>query len=136
MPTILVADDNPDCLESLARLLRLLGNEVFTADCGPAALEEAVCHHPQLMFVDIAMRGMDGFQVARRLRENPATRDATIVALSGLATEEFKQQAMAAGFDRHLAKPVDLSTLEQLLRAQKSAKQPVVLLANGLVALA
>ena len=115
MLKILIVDDSAECAESLARLLRLLGHEVWTADCGQAGVDEASRRYHDLILIDLGMREMDGYEVARRLRDNFATRDANIVAISGMATEEDKQKAILAGFDRHLAKPVDLPTLETLI---------------------
>ena len=110
---ILIADDQRDCRESLARLLRLMGHQVWPVASGEAVRKTAQLLHPNLILVDIGMPGVDGYEVARRLR----TMDhrAAVIALSGLATEDDKRKATIAGFDGHLAKPVSMATLERLI---------------------
>ncbi|HEX7183940.1 MAG TPA: ATP-binding protein [Thermoanaerobaculia bacterium] len=112
---ILVVDDNEDSAESLAMWLRLQGNHVRTAHDGPQALDVAQEHRPELIFLDIGMPGMNGYEVARRLRGQPETRDAMLVAMTGWGQEEDRRQSKEAGFDQHLVKPLEPKALASLL---------------------
>ena len=112
---ILLADDNRDCIQSMARLLRLLGHEVVTAESGEEALATAEAARPELILLDIGMPGMSGYVVAERLRQLEPTRSAAIFAISGLSSDDCRQQAAAAGFDGYLVKPVSVQTLEKLI---------------------
>ena len=112
---ILVVDDNQDAANSLAVLLRLIGQEVQTAYTGATALAKAVDFLPSLVLLDIGMPGMDGYQVARHLRCNTTLQRVILVALTGWGQEEDRQRSKEAGFDYHLVKPVDPDTLEEML---------------------
>ncbi|MBI3409406.1 MAG: MASE1 domain-containing protein [Planctomycetes bacterium] len=112
---VLVVDDNVDAAESLAMLLRLEGQEVLVAHDGPAALEAAGAVPPDLVFLDIGMPGMDGYEVARRLRRRPGMRKITLVALTGWGQEEDRLRSLEAGFDNHFVKPVEPGLLQELL---------------------
>jgi CheY-like chemotaxis protein/anti-sigma regulatory factor (Ser/Thr protein kinase) len=112
---ILVVDDQPDSTASLAMLLRLRGHEVRIAHDGPSALEEVTRRPPEVVFLDLGLPGMSGYDVARQLRAQPQTRDLRLVALTGYGTEADRAKSRAAGFDVHLAKPVDPVDLEALL---------------------
>jgi PAS domain S-box-containing protein len=112
---VLVVDDNVDAADSLAMLLRLGGHEVQVAHGGPAALEMVNDYRPEIAFLDIGMPGMDGYEVARRLREQPGLEGAVLVALTGWGQDEDKRRSNEAGFNQHLVKPVDPATLEKLL---------------------
>ncbi|HEY7215786.1 MAG TPA: ATP-binding protein, partial [Thermoanaerobaculia bacterium] len=112
----LVIEDHEDAAESLALLLRLDGHETevaFTADEG---LEKARRFRPDVVLCDIGLPGaMDGYGVARALRENEETRSAYLIALTGYGQEEDRRRALEAGFDTHLTKPADLDMLRRLL---------------------
>jgi PAS domain S-box-containing protein len=110
---VLVVDDNEDSAESLAILLRLQGHEVRLAYDGEKALEEAQSFQPELIFLDLDLPKMDGYEVARRLR--PAMKGVTLVAMTGYGQEEDRQRTQEAGFNLHLVKPVDFDRLEELL---------------------
>jgi CheY-like chemotaxis protein len=110
----LVVDDNVDGAESLATLLKLLGHEVHVAHDGPAALLATADVRPEVVFLDIGLPGMDGYEVARRLRR-PGRSEALLVALTGYGQEEDRRRSREAGFDHHLVKPVDPAVLEDLL---------------------
>lgn len=112
---VLVVDDNVDGAETLAMLLELSGHEATTAGSGPAALEVARAWHPELVFLDIGLPGMDGYEVARRLRTDPATAGLVLVALTGWGSEEDKRRSKAAGFDLHLIKPVGPEVVADVL---------------------
>jgi CheY-like chemotaxis protein len=88
---------------------------VETAYSGPAALEKAEAFRPDVVLLDIGMPGMDGFEVARRLRATPHGRELMLVAQTGWAQEEDRRRTQEAGFDAHLAKPVDIAQLIQLI---------------------
>lgn len=111
---ILVVDDNIDAARSLAMLLRLRGHDVALAFGGEEALAAVRQRQPELIFLDIGMPGMDGLEVARRLRAEFDT-TMVLVALTGWGTEQDRQKSREAGFDRHLTKPVDLAAVEAVL---------------------
>jgi signal transduction histidine kinase/ActR/RegA family two-component response regulator len=112
---VLVVEDNPDTAETLAMLLELLGHRVRSVYDGVAALDTARSSPPDVMLVDIGLPGMDGYELARRVRRDPDLDRVILVALTGYGREEDKQQAMAAGFDYHLAKPVNPDALHGLV---------------------
>lgn len=113
---ILVVDDNLDSAESLALLLGFQGHEVKTAVDGPAAITAALSFRPDIVFLDIGLPGMDGYEVARKMRAEPSLDGAFLIAMTGYGREEDVRQAMEAGFDRHLVKPMDFAALDSLLR--------------------
>jgi PAS domain S-box-containing protein len=112
---VLVVDDNVDAAESLATLMRLEGHEVRVAHNGPEALRVAEEHHPEAVLLDIGLPGMNGYEVARSLRQQEHSRQATLVAVTGYGQEEDRRLSREAGFNYHLTKPVDLTVLQQLL---------------------
>jgi signal transduction histidine kinase len=112
---ILVVDDNVDTALGMARLLRLLGNEVVTVHDGPAAIEKARTFRPAFVLLDIGLPGLDGYEVAATLRGEDHHQDAVIIAVSGYGQEEDRRRSRAAGFDHHLVKPVDFDSLVALI---------------------
>jgi PAS domain S-box-containing protein len=112
---ILVVDDNVDAAESLGALLRCLGAEVVTVHDGPAALEALRTEEPCAAVLDIGMPGMDGYEVARRVRAGPHGGQIQLIALTGWGNDEDRRRSREAGIDHHLVKPVDLNVLESLL---------------------
>jgi PAS domain S-box-containing protein len=116
---ILVVDDNVDAAESLAVLLRMQGHDVRVAHDGPTALAAAEAEPPDLVFLDIGMPEMNGYDVARRLRQQPGLESLVLVAMTGWGQEEDRRRSQEAGFDHHLVKPVEPSTLERLLADAK-----------------
>ena len=112
---VLVVDDNVDAAESLGLLLRFLGAEVQVAHDGPSALAMLDSFEPELVLLDIGMPGMDGYQVAARVRALPSRRHTMLIALTGWGQSEDRERSRAAGFDEHFVKPVDISTLQSLL---------------------
>ena len=112
---ILVVDDNCDAADSLAMLLRLAGQDVRVAYDGPAALSQRDEFRPELMFLDIGMPGMDGYEVAQRLRQQPGLESLVLVAMTGWGQEEDRRRSREAGFDHHLVKPVEPDLLHKLL---------------------
>jgi CheY-like chemotaxis protein len=116
---VLVVDDNVDAADSLAVMLELHGHAVAVAHDGPAALEAAGRFAPDVMLLDIGMPGMNGYEVAERLRQEEVRggRRMLLVALTGWGADEDKRRAMSAGFDHHLTKPVDPAGLDAVLEA-------------------
>jgi signal transduction histidine kinase len=112
---ILLADDNADAVELLRDLLELEGHRVEVASNGLAALEAAEAFLPEVAFLDIGMPGLNGYEVARRLRATPALAKARLVAVTGWGTREDRARSEAAGFDAHLTKPVELDALHALI---------------------
>jgi CheY-like chemotaxis protein len=108
---ILIADDNADAAESLGLLLNLEGYEAHVAADGVAALELAARTRARIAVLDIGMPGMDGHEVARRLRQQEGGADMLILAVTGWGQVEDRRRALAAGFDRHFTKPVDPAEL-------------------------
>ena len=112
---VLVVDDNRDAAESLGVLLALLGIETRTAHSGPAALEALDEFQPSVILLDLGMPGMDGYEVAQRVRQHPLGRRVMLVALTGWGLQVDKQKSEDVGFDHHLVKPVDLEVLRKVL---------------------
>jgi PAS domain S-box-containing protein len=112
---ILIADDNNDAAMSLEILLKLEGHDVRVAGDGPMALELAEGFHPDVAVLDIGMPGLNGYEVARRMRQRPWASSTLMVALTGWGQEADRQKAKEAGFHRHLVKPVDPHTILALL---------------------
>jgi signal transduction histidine kinase len=112
---VLIVDDNADAANSLAMLLTLGGHEAQVSYSGQQALERVESFHPEVALLDIGLPGIDGYELARRLRTMPNLRSVRLVALTGYGQLEDRQRAQAAGFDAHLVKPADLSALERVL---------------------
>jgi signal transduction histidine kinase len=110
---VLIVDDNRDAADSLAMLLQFEGRQTLCAYSGEAALQEIVAFNPQLVLLDIGLPGLDGYEVARRLKA--ASPKLRVIALSGYGQVEDRQRSAAAGFDAHLVKPVDLDALKRAL---------------------
>jgi CheY-like chemotaxis protein/two-component sensor histidine kinase len=118
---VLVVDDNRDAADSLGVLLGLLGADVRVVYGGVAALEAVETYHPSAVLLDIGMPGMDGHEVARRIRRRPDCRDVTLIALTGWGREDDRRRSELAGFDHHLVKPADAGVLEALLASPGGA---------------
>jgi CheY-like chemotaxis protein len=112
---ILVVDDNRDAAESLAMLLELQGHDVAVAHDGHEAIAKAEAEAPEIVFLDIGMPGLNGYETARRLREQPWGRRMTLVALTGWGQDEDRQRTAEAGFAHHLTKPIEIDSLLRLL---------------------
>ena len=112
---ILIVDDSRDGGESMTVLLRVLGAEVELVHSGRAALDAVEQFKPDVVLLDIGMPGMDGYEVARRIRANSDHRGVMLIALTGWGQEEDRQRSAAAGFNHHLVKPADIDQLRQLL---------------------
>ncbi len=112
---VLVVDDNRDSADGLATLLSLEGHHVTTAHDGPSALEKAHRFLPDIVLLDIGLPGMDGYEVARRMRASPDLRTSRLVAVTGYGGEADRLRSEEAGFYDHLVKPVDALALQELL---------------------
>lgn len=113
--TILVVDDNQDAAALLSLMMQSAGHRTFTASDGSEALDVARANSPHAIFLDIGMPGMNGYEVARRLRSEPQFESTVLIALTGWGSRDDKQKAMDAGFDFHLTKPVDSKDVHRLL---------------------
>ena len=111
---VLIADDDIDTVDSTARLLKLGGFEVVTASTGLSALTLAAVFRPELVLLDIAMPGQDGYATAQRIQHLSMPRRPYIVAVTAWATQDHKRRSAQAGFDLHLTKPVDGETYQTL----------------------
>lgn len=111
--SVLVVDDHPDAVESMASVLQLQGHNVRVAQNGLAAIEIAHSFRPSVVFLDIGLPTMDGHAIARRLRSSPETRDCVLVALTGYGQPSDRLRSKSNGFDHHLVKPVDPTILQE-----------------------
>jgi PAS domain S-box-containing protein len=116
---ILIVDDSRDSVDTLARLLTRLGHEIETAHDGLSACETAVTFTPDLVLLDIGLPGMDGFEVARRLRAESSLDGVYLVALTGYGSESDRNRSKESGFDAHLVKPVEIDALLAILDKTK-----------------
>ena len=121
LPTLLLLDDHVDGAQMLGALLRARGYEVTIAHDGASVLRLAQARHFDVYILDIGLPGMDGYELARRLRASADTARARLLALTGYGKAEDRQRALDAGFDHHLVKPVDLPALLALLAERDQA---------------
>jgi CheY-like chemotaxis protein len=112
---ILIADDNRDAAVSLSLLLEMMGHETRVVGDGVAAMELAETFRPDVVILDIEMPKLNGYEVARSLRERPWAQEAVLIALSGLASETDRDNSLRAGFDAHLAKPVAIGDIQAIV---------------------
>lgn len=119
---ILLVDDNVDVADSMAMLLRLFGHEVLLAHDGRQAVDIAVGEKPDVVLLDIGLPYLNGYDACQAMRK-AGLADTLIVALSGYGQEQDRKKAEEAGFDRHLAKPVDMPALETLLESARNNRQ-------------
>ncbi len=117
---ILIVDDNEDGAESLALLLEMAGHETLKAHDGVEAIEAAERFRPDTMLLDIGLPRLNGYEVARRIRQEEWGKDVMLVALTGWGQEEDRHRSRAAGFDTHMVKPVDHDVLLKLLASPSS----------------
>jgi CheY-like chemotaxis protein len=114
---VLVIEDNLDAAETLGDLLEMAGHEVRLAHSGPDGVSEAGRFRPEIVLCDVGLPEMDGYAVARALRNDPRTREALLVAVTGYGQEEDRRRSLEAGFDLHLTKPVDPQEVQRLVGA-------------------
>ncbi len=116
---VVVVDDNRDGAESLSELLSLVGHEVQAAHDGPAGISLVLEFQPDVVLLDIGLPGMNGYEVARRIRAEMGRRP-LLIAVSGYGREEDRRHAYESGFDYHFVKPLQLETLEPILEAKRA----------------
>ncbi len=112
---VLIVDDNADAASSLAMLLKIAGHQCRTAHDGPAALETAPEYRPDVVLLDIGLPGLNGYEVAKRLRRGAAFKNLTLIALTGYGSDADRRLSEEAGFDHHLVKPVGAREVQRLL---------------------
>ena len=117
---ILVVDDNRDSADSLAMLLQLIGHQVHIAHDGPEAVEKAATFQPHVILLDIGLPTLNGYEAARRIREQQRQKGLTLVALTGWGQDEDRRRSVEAGFDAHMTKPVDFAALTKLLAESRA----------------
>jgi two-component system, sensor histidine kinase len=127
---VLLADDNVDYVDSMQTLLEAAGLAVTSVYDGLAAVAAAQSDPPDVAILDIGMPGLNGYEVARRLRAAPATAAAALIAVSGWGQESDKREAFAAGFDRHLVKPVSAQVLLETLATVREGENRLAAPAN------
>ena len=120
---IVIIDDDQDTVDSFAMLLRQLGHTVHTARRGHDALELLDDLNADLVFLDLALPAMDGFEVAKRIRREPRLSETKIIALTGLSEAKHRQRAQYAGFDSYLVKP---ATLEEIQTSINTVRQTLL----------
>jgi CheY-like chemotaxis protein/two-component sensor histidine kinase len=121
---VLVVDDNVDTAESMAMLLKASGHDTRTAHDGPTGLKAVIDYGPDVVLLDIGLPELDGFQVAKRIREHPKHKNAVLVAMTGYGQEADCQQSREAGFDHHLVKPADFGKVQQILATISEKARP------------
>jgi PAS domain S-box-containing protein len=114
---VLVVDDNLDAAKILQLLVRECGHRAYMAHTGPAALAAALDERPDVILLDISLPEWDGYEVAKRVRQEPALHDTVLVAITGYEREADRQRARQAGFDHHLVKPADFRKVREILTA-------------------
>jgi CheY-like chemotaxis protein len=112
---VLIVEDNPDGRESMCELLEIWGHQVELAENGPQGVEKAFSLRPDVALVDIGLPGLDGNEVARRIRSTLGPQQICLIAMTGYGQPEDRRRALQAGFDNYLIKPVDPSRLATLL---------------------
>jgi CheY-like chemotaxis protein len=122
---VLVTDDHDDSRELLAAFLMLEGHTVRTAADGREALRICADFQPEIVFLDLCMPGMDGYEVCTRLRQNAATKNAAVYALTAYPHEEPSPDAPLRLFDRYLLKPVELEEIGRLIAGRRETRSPV-----------
>ena len=130
--SVLVVDDHPDAVESMASVLQLQGHEVRVAQNGLAALETAHTFRPSVVLLDIGLPDMDGYAIARRLRAAPETHACVLVALTGYGQPEDRLRSKENGFDHHLVKPIDPAILHELLATLALPRKAPSAVGNGI----
>ena len=115
IPRVLIVDDNPTNLKLVAYLVRANGYEVDTAGDAEAALAAIAAHRPALILMDLQLPGIDGLELTRRLKADPATRDIKIIAVTAYAMKGDEDKAREAGCDDYVTKPIDTRGLPEMI---------------------
>jgi CheY-like chemotaxis protein len=119
---IVVVDDYADATDMLALLLQMNGYEVIRSYAGADAIEKACAYQVDVVLIDLAMPEVDGYEVARQLRQRDACKDALLIAITGLIDKQYRRRAIKAGFDYYFIKPVDFDVLREVLEDQRSVR--------------
>jgi CheY-like chemotaxis protein len=119
---VLLVEDNADVADMLGAYLQQLGHEVIQARDGRAGLEAALQEHPEVIVCDIGLPGLDGYEIARRVRQAPAPHACLLIAISGYGDSIDRERARKAGFDHHLTKPADPVQLSELIAQTTDAQ--------------
>ncbi len=123
---VLIIDDNKDLSEIMCDLIGFLGHKTICSPDGKDGIAKAKEHHPDIIICDIGLPVMDGYEVAQQLRRDDEIKETFLIALSGYAGPEDRKRSREAGFDRHLAKPADISAIERVIaEASMRIKQAV-----------
>jgi CheY-like chemotaxis protein len=117
---VLIVDDNQDAAHSLALILELSGHKTASVYTAVDALQRAAAFRPDVVLLDIGLPGMDGYEVAQKMRELPGLRDIRLVAVTGYGRSDDRMRARDAGFDDHLTKPVEYAVLERTLAGNRA----------------
>jgi CheY-like chemotaxis protein len=112
---VLVVDDNVDTVLGFSMLLKASGHDVRTAHDGLSAVETAIAYRPNVVLLDIGLPGLNGYEVARRLRQHPNLKNTVLIALTGYGQDTDRQASKQAGFDHHLVKPARFDQLNKIL---------------------
>ena len=115
---VLVVDDNRDAANTLAAIIRLAGHQVHTCYDGAAGFREACRLRPDVLFLDLGLPGMDGYEVAALLKKERGLESMRMVAVTGYGQGADRERALAAGFDHHLLKPPDPSVIRAIVDSQ------------------
>ena len=114
---VLVVDDNVDSVFSFLILLKASGHDVRSAHDGPTAVQAALDYRPDVALLDIGLPGLNGSEVAKRIRQHPVLKDIVLIALTGYGQDSDRQASMQAGFNHHLTKPIDPGELMAAMAA-------------------
>ena len=114
-----MVDDNKDSADSLSMMLSIAGMEARTAYDGLEAVAAAAAFNPDVVFLDLGLPKLNGYEAARRIREQPWGKDVVLVAVTGWGQEEDRRRSQEAGFNAHMVKPVDPGALQEMLAALK-----------------
>jgi CheY-like chemotaxis protein len=120
---VMIVDDNRDAAEMLAEILGSAGFTTLALLNAEAVLEHLSEFQPDVILIDIGLPGVDGYELARRVRAQKAYHDVRLIAITGYSQESDRQRALAAGFNDHLVKPIDMKYLDSLLRQQHSSQK-------------
>ena len=120
---ILIVDDNTDSAASLAMLLQVARHQTHTENDGLEALKAAERLQPDVILLNVGLPKLSGYEVCRRIRQQPWSKNVVIIAVTGLGRDEDRAKSKAAGFDAHLVKPLDYAALMRLLAARPSAQE-------------
>lgn len=120
---VMIVEDNDALAQTTGWLVEALGYDYCLAHSGPEAIAAAGDYRPDVMMLDIGLPGMNGYDLCRALRQNPALKNAIFIAQTGWGQDEHKQMARDAGFDHHMVKPLAFDALESLLGSIEKRRQ-------------